>query len=88
MLRFNSNNWAFEGLAHVNLRQGTVVAELKLPVELLDTLVATFSDLMDRSAAHVRTVLEDEPQRHRSTTALLEDCYMDLAGRLIVGDFD
>ena len=68
---------------HVNLSQGTVVAELKLPVELLDTMVAAFSDLMDRSAAHVQTVLEDEPQRHRSTTAL-EDGYKDLVGRLIV----
>ncbi|GFZ49402.1 hypothetical protein JCM24511_07522 [Saitozyma sp. JCM 24511] len=65
-----------------------VVTEPETPVEVLDLLVATVDDLVDRGVAHLGLVLEGEVQGHRDAATLLVHDERDDLGRGVEGELN
>jgi len=74
-------------ISNINLREDLHITIPKLPIELLDAIIASPGNLADRNGAHGWLVLEMKRKRNRNTATLLEDSHADLTRRRCICDF-
>jgi hypothetical protein len=85
--RLNGDLRSGELIPNINLREDLLITIPKLPIELLDAIIASPGNLVDRNGAHGWLVLEIKRKRNRNTATLLEDSHVDLTGRRCICDF-
>jgi len=66
-----------ELIPNINHQEDLLITIPKLPIELLDAIIASPGDLVDRNGAHGWLVLEMKRKRNRNTATLLEDSHVD-----------